>query len=160
MEFTKTSLIAEGFEGFVTFRDLQNGKVFDIPKGGGAYVVFRDMDTIPTFLDTNPGGRFRRANSTVSKSELIRKWVNAARVIYIGAGDLLQRRMKQFISFGAGKPIGHWGGRFIWQVENSADFLVAWKPLQDGVSPEDVESALLHTFVSIYGRLPFANLRS
>lgn len=159
MEFKKESLKANGFYGFVSFRDLRNGKIADVPKGGGAYVVLREIDTKPLFLDANPGGRFKGKNPTVTKSELLANWVEDAHVIYIGKGDELQRRMKQFIDFGGGKPIGHWGGRLVWQVENSAEFVVAWKRVNEGQDAAALESDLLTAFNSTYGRLPFANLR-
>jgi hypothetical protein len=47
---------------------------------------------------------------------LIANWVDGAEVVYIGKADQLKRRLTQFADFGGGKPIGHWGGRLIWQL--------------------------------------------
>lgn len=65
-------------------------------------------------------------------------------------------RFKQYADFGAGKPVGHWGGRLIWQIADHADLLVAWKETPDDI-PEIVERNLIEQFRSIYGKPPFAN---
>ena len=58
---------------------------------------------------------------------------------------------------GGGKPIGHWGGRYIWQLEGADELVVCWKPTADS-APREEERALLAQFIEMYGRLPFANL--
>ena len=58
---------------------------------------------------------------------------------------------------GQGKPVGHWGGRYIWQLSDSDELLVAWKVTND--APELVENEMLAAFVDRYDQLPFANLR-
>lgn len=42
------------------------------------------------------------------------------------------------MSFGQGKPVGHWGGRLIWQLEDVKDLIVCWKVLEKE-EPRDVE---------------------
>lgn len=152
-------VIEDGFNGFITIRELRNRRIEDIPKCAGVYVVLREIDTPPMFLDNNPGGRFKRKNPTVTKEELQSNWIDCAHVIYIGKGDQLQRRIQQYLDFGAGNPIGHWGGRLIWQIENSNDFIIAWKPIEADQEAKALESKLLDEFVEAYGRLPFANMR-
>jgi hypothetical protein len=156
VDFRRQSLASNGFTGFVSFRDLKNGQLKNVPTSGGVYIVLRELETVPTFLDENPGGHFKGRNPTLQKTLLAVNWVEHSHTIYIGKGDKLQRRMKQFIDFGFGKPVGHWGGRLVWQVENSVDFIVGWKQVND---PASVESQLLIRFSSIYGKLPYANLR-
>jgi hypothetical protein len=54
------------------------------------------------------------------------KWVPDAHTSYIGKADNARRRLEQFARFGAGEPVAHWGGRYIWQLADSAELLVAW----------------------------------
>jgi hypothetical protein len=63
---------------------------------------------------------------------------------------------RQFAAFGAGKPIGHWGGRLIWQLADSDKLLVAWKETP-GEVPRNVETDLITEFRNHYGKPPFAN---
>lgn len=158
-DFTKLNLKKAGFKGFITFRDLWNGQIDNISENGGAYVVLREIDTPPMFLEKNPGGRFKGKNPTVAKEKLQSNWVDGAHIIYIGKAEQLQRRIQQYLDFGLGNPVGHWGGRFIWQIENSDNFIIAWKLVEAGQEAKDLESELLEEFVKSYGRLPFANLR-
>lgn len=99
-------------------------------------------------------------NPTVSKPELLANWVSGAHAIYVGKADSLRPRIRQFMQFGAGKPIGHWGGRLVWQVEGFPAFVVAWKRPDTGQQARALESRLLEEFSRIYSRLPFANLVS
>jgi hypothetical protein len=61
------------------------------------------------------------------------------------------------MEFGKGRDVGHWGGRYIWQIQDSDDFLIAWKPLTNE-EPDTIESALIEEFRNKFGKRPFANL--
>jgi len=108
--FMRAGLDARGFDGFLTFKELREGGIERVPTSGGVYVVLRERDEVPAFLHESPGGRFKRKDPTVSREVLVGRWVEGAHCVYIGKGDNLRRRLKQFMHFGAGKPVGHWGG--------------------------------------------------
>ncbi len=70
----------------------------------------------------------------------------------------LRTRIMQYLKFGKGKNIGHWGGRHIWQIKESNTLMIAYKILDEG-NPVIEEQELINEFKSHYnGRLPFANL--
>src|SRR5436190_1688677 len=98
--FNRQALMSEGFRGFVTVQDLSDGKLSEIPTEGGVYVVLREVDAVPAFLSTNPGGWFKGKDPTVSRSELISRWVASAHAVYIGKGDdkrdKLRGRLRKF----------------------------------------------------------------
>jgi hypothetical protein len=85
------------------------------------------------------------------------RWIPAAEVLYIGKADRLGRRIRELSEFGRGRPIGHWGGRFLWQIEGSAELLVAWLETP-GREPRDLEVEMLGGFRAKFGRQPFANI--
>jgi hypothetical protein len=94
--------------------------------------------------------------------QLAAKWVDAAEILYVGkaeagtaSGHGLRGRLRQYARHGAGGT-SHHGGRYIWQLQDAAALLVAWKPAPD---PCGEESALLAEFETLHRALPFANLR-
>ena len=42
-------------------------------------------------------------------------WIDDAAVVYLGKADDLRTGLTTYRRHGAGQPVGHWGGRFIWQ---------------------------------------------
>ncbi len=128
----------------------------EIPPVPGVYVVLRESPDTTNWLRKSLGGWFKGKDPTVSADYLESNWVTGTNVIYIGKADQLHRRLRQYMDFGAGKPIGHWGGRLIWQVQGSDGFVVAW--LNDP-HPLAGEAALIQDFVDEFGSMPFANLR-
>lgn len=156
--FTEAALRDAGFKRFVSFRELHDGQIENVPKTGGVYVVMRQSGDQSTYLQQSVGGWFKQQDPTVDVSALKAKWVAGSRVIYIGKGDDLRRRLREFMKFGAGRPIGHRGGRYVWQLKSSEEFVVAWRETGD-VNPRQAEADLLRAFRKTYGgRLPFANL--
>lgn len=155
--FTKQWLEAQGFEGFVTVAELRRRGVRSIPSVPGVYVVLTTSGSA-VFLDENPGGRFKQRDPTVSLALLKDKWIDGSDVVYIGKGNDLRRRVKQFIDFGAGRPVGHWGGRYTWQLPESDELVIAWKQAPEGTEARDPETELLGSFADAFGALPFANL--
>lgn len=118
----------------------------------------------PKLRTLGSGSPFKGKNPNVSMQILQDNWVNNAAIVYIGkAGSVsgsatLQFRLKQYLNFGQGKPVGHWGGRLIWQLQLAEDLVVCWKttPQQE---PSVVESYLIGQFKEFYHKRPFANLK-
>lgn len=153
-QFSRPQLAADGFVGWATFDELRRAD--PCPTSSGVYVVSRANQTLPCFLDQSCGGWFKDRNPTVPRNHLMSNWVETAEVVYIGKANSLRRRLREFAKFGAGQKIGHWGGRLIWQLEESPTLLVAWKETP-GLDPALVEAELIADFRAAYGQPPFAN---
>lgn len=153
MDFTVSALKGAGFEGWVAFDTLRAAAC---PTAGGVYVVVQDLETPPIFAATSCGGWFKGKDPSVPREALAANWVEGATVVYIGKADNLKRRLTQYADFGAGKPVGHWGGRLIWQLSHCRDLRVAWRETPGHV-PVEVEAELLAQFQSVHGKPPFAN---
>ncbi|UZW55103.1 hypothetical protein NUH86_16780 [Sphingobium sp. JS3065] len=154
MLYTRIGLERAGFAGWVPFEKLRYGSA--CPLTGGVYVVCRDPDALPSYTPASVGGWFKGKDPAVSLDALAANWVDLAEVVYIGKANNLRRRLKQYADFGAGQPVGHWGGRLIWQLADYSTLLVAWKETPDRV-PEQVEAEMIADFRHCYGKPPFAN---
>ncbi|MFI8977164.1 hypothetical protein ACIGO9_30075 [Nocardia asteroides] len=148
----------DGFDGFVPLSELP---VNDVPAEPGVYVVVRPAKSAPVFLPASPAGWFKAKNPTLPVAELQRAWVPDEPVLYIGkaaAGQSgrrgLRKRLDEYRRHGAGQRVGHWGGRMIWQLADSAELLVGWRVNADARA---VEKAMIAEFVALYGHRPFAN---
>lgn len=162
-----------GFEGFITIEELNNNSSV-IPKKRGVYIILLnekkeeykfgfDLDNI--FLEEGSGGFFKGKNPNVPLSTLRENFHPFSNVMYIGkAGSTigsatLHSRINQYLKFGQGRNIGHYGGRYIWQLSFSKKLIVAWKPLtQTDEESVVIERKLLNRHENIYDCLPFANL--
>jgi hypothetical protein len=159
VSFARGDLQAAGFSGWLTWATLRASTYAEVAAAPMTYVVYRPSDGPPRFRKENPGGRFKGRDPTVPVETLRAKWVLGAHVIYIGKADIGQRRLREFGRFGAGEPIAHWGGRYIWQLTDSAKLLVAWHEIAWQETARDYELRLLARFAELYdGARPFANL--
>lgn len=130
-----------------------------VPSSPAVYVVYRSSSSSPEFRDSNPGGHFKGKDPSVTADVLQVNWVPDCGVIYVGKADVADRRLRQFARFGAGDAIGHWGGRYIWQLVDSAELLIAWHAISWDERARDYERRLLAHFAHLHGGMrPFANL--
>ena len=172
MEYrTIDDLKKAGFKGFCTVEDLRKD-LSGIPAVAGVYMVVYQGDGMPEFLENGTGGFFKGKNPNVPVSELKSNWVKDTCVVYIGkAGGVdakgkksnskLQKRISDYLDFGNGVSVGHWGGRLIWQIKDSKDLLFCWKAIPEQVgNPVEIEKELIADFKRQYGgKRPFANLK-
>lgn len=149
--------MAEGFDGFISVSELRES-MFLIPEEAGVYVVLRSSKAEPQFLEKGTGGFFKGKNPNVSIAELTENYVYGTKTLYIGKATSLRERIGQLLRFGEGVAIGHWGGRYLWQLADSANLMIAWKPTPD-CDPRIVEALMIQHFISIHGKRPFANLK-
>lgn len=157
--FDRGGLEAVGFVGWEMWVRLRATDLVDVPSTAAAYVVYRPSVTDPTFLEESPAGHFKGQDPTVAVEILRAKWVTSAHTLYIGKADVARRRLREFARFGAGKPVGHRGGRYIWQLADADDLLVAWRPIEGEGTARDYEKRLIVQFAELHdGRRPFANL--
>jgi hypothetical protein len=150
-----------GFTGFVSVESLQGSRT-DVPSDPGVYVVVAPDRYTPSFVEQSVGGRFKGKDPTVGKATLQARWADGATLLYIGKAGRgasgrrgLRTRIGELVAFGAGRPVGHWGGRYLWQLAESGSLLVAWRTDDH---PTVSENELLDTFEHNHGRYPFANI--
>jgi len=160
--FTAAGLERRGWTGFLTVRDLEASKLGEVPESPGVYAVLRPLAGAPAFLSKSAGGWFKGKDPTVAVPALEARWVAGAELIYIGKATAgpsgrggLRARLGLLLRYGAGKPVGHQGGRYLWQVDGSEEFLVAW---QVSDAPTTEENQLLSDFSAAFGAYPFANI--
>lgn len=157
------SLRKRGFDGFQTVEELWNCMNEVLPKKRGVYVFARDSRASPDFLPEGTGGTYQGKDPNVGIEELTHNWVEGAEVLYIGqtggggSKSTLHRRVADMIKFGRGQPVGHWGGRYIWQLADANLLQVCWKATPDD-DPIEIEQCMIEEFLKHYGKRPFANL--
>ena len=144
------------FNGFVRVFNLRGEALKDIPDVPGVYMVLRDSVEKPDFLVRGSGGYFKGKDPNVPLSELCANWVEGANVLYIGKAKSLRKRISQYLRFGDGKPVGHWGGRYIWQLADAQELIFCWMPVIGDA--DAVETEMICRFREHYGSRPFANL--
>lgn len=150
-----------GFAGWVPFAALPSS---DCPSDPGVYVVVRPSDEPPTFLDVSPAGHFKGKDPTELVADLQRLWVSGTRIVYIGKANAgstgkrgIRKRLDEYRRFGAGEPIGHSGGRRIWQLADHDALLVGWRVTADD-DAKTIETKMIADFRAHHGSLPFANM--
>ncbi len=163
MDFSsKDEIKNAGFRGFRTVQELWND-TSSIPANKGVYMVLVCGDGKLEFVNPGTGGFFKDKDPNVSLNVLRQNYDPDTIVLYIGKAGAqggkatLRSRLNQYLRFGQGKKVGHWGGRLIWQIESHADLVICWKPTPED-DPRQVERGLIKDYENQFGRLPFANL--
>ena len=162
VSFSRAGIADQGFDGFLTVSRLRSWGLAEVPPAAGVYVVMRLATSSPTFLRKSAGGWFKGTDPTVPVSNLKARWIASAELLYIGKATVgtrgssgLRKRVGQLLAYGSGRPVGHQGGRYLWQVADSDEFLVAWRAVED---PTAEENRLLTAFFEAHGAYPFANI--
>jgi len=160
---SRAFLEAEGFEGFFTVGQLHAEACEGLPNEPGVYAIVRESLDPPAFLTKSVAPIYRHEDPTRPVDELTERWVPGAQLLYLGGArgpgvrSRLRQRVKRYLRFGHGRVVGHWGGRFVWQLRDHGTLRVAWKATGDE-DPAMVEAWLQARFREHYGVLPFANL--
>lgn len=153
MAFDQHHLTALGFGGFAPLRAIRP-KSLDIPDRPGIYAV--TLGSRPAgFRDRSVGGHFKGKDPTVAVRALQAKWLDGVETVYLGRASSLRDRVGALARFGRGDAVGHWGGRYLWQLADVDDLCVGWKIDSDPVA---AEGELLDSIEAEMGALPFANL--
>ena len=158
-----SDLVTSQFEGHLTVAALrQDYRV--IPSVPGVYIVRAPDDFTPIFLETSRGGHFKKKDPTMLVGKLKSLWVVGTTILYIGqagggkSAATLRERIRALSRFGAGEPVGHRGGRALWQVDGAEKFIVSWRVLS-GEDPRVIERAMIRDFSKSFGKRPFANFQ-
>ncbi len=158
----RTEIEKNGFKGFIPVSELWIDKS-PIPKIKGVYLIIDPNFKKTEFLSTGVGGFFKGKDPNVSIPELKSNLITNSQVVYIGkAGSptgqaTLNSRLGQYLRFGQTKNVGHWGGRYIWQIKKHSDLIFCWKPTPKD-DPREIEKQLLSQYIKNFGGRPFANL--
>ena len=153
-----------GSRDFVPSRNCVPARLTQFRKALVSTWSFVPLRRAPGFLAIGTGGHFKGKDPNVPIARLAREWVDGALVVYVGqagtrSAGTLRKRIHQMIRFGEGSPVGHWGGRLVWQLEDAAALQVCWKVVRD-TTARTAEKELIGAFKLIRGgRRPFANLR-
>lgn len=162
MEFTEAALRAAGFRGFVPFSALGSHSDAEMEKPG-VYAVLRPAGIPMALNNASTGFWYKDKNPAYPLARLQSRWELPTPVLYFGKagyeyrGPSLRTRLGQYRDYGAGKNVGHRGGRAIWQLQGAAELLLVCWIATPGLHPECVERQLLRQFKSDFDLLPMAN---
>lgn len=140
---------------FIWPKDLDNS---------GVYLIVYEGKEIPQFIVPGCGPeKYKDRKVNVFEGELKKNWLDLGfdrNIIYIGKSEGkndIGARLKMHMRFGSGEEVNAYGGRYIWQIEDSDKLLVFWKKSDN---PEGERFEMLKQFKEKHTKLPFANLKS
>ncbi len=142
--------------GFGPRRSLAGLTLAELPTTAAVYAVVRPDLSAPNFYEQSPAGWFKGKDPTVGLGVLRLNWIHDAAVAYLGKANNLRARITLLRRFSKGEPVGHWGGRLLWQADVA--YALTWMATP-GAAPRASEKSFLEDFVHHFGALPFANLR-
>ena len=147
-------------EGFMDFNKISELRTGDrkIPQIPGVYFVLNPNNENAEFLEVGSGGHFKGRNPNVPIAELKFKHVKNTVLVYIGKADNLGKRIGQLLKFGRGMNVGHYGGRYLWQLKNHEDLVICYIP-SFSEDPRELEKKYIRDFEKQYGKKPFANIK-
>lgn len=133
-------------------KDIQNNSYDYIPKQSGVYRILNLENVLITILGSSTNKKF----DAYSVSDLQERYDKSKQntVLYIGKGDNLHKRIKQYIKFGLNLVDNHKGGRSIFQIE---DYKKLYVEIILCDNCECVEKNMLLGFEKQYNGLPMAN---
>lgn len=132
-------------------------------KGKNPNIPINNNDELDDFEDLSA------FSAWFSVETLWKNWVDDADILYIGqtggtykngrmSEGTLRKRIETLFKFGNGQVVAHWGGRYLWQHDESHDFRVYWYECKGDENPIELERKLLNEFKEEYGKYPFANI--
>ena len=142
----------------VSFADLYKQNCSSIPKCPGVYRVTCIGQPVLAVNEKSSNDSALLYDAAILCSKY--NQCKDKKVLYIGKANGkngLQQRLKQYVLYGYNKSKIHKGGRAIWQLENSKDFMVEYACVDN---PEEMEKQLITKYKEQNnGSYPLANWR-
>ena len=142
----------------ITVANLYKQNCASIPKCPGVYRVICPGQSIPSINETSSN----TSAMLYDESKLRDKYNQCKdkKTLYIGKANGkngLQQRLRQYILYGYNKSKIHKGGRAIWQLKDSKDFMIEYACVDN---PEEMEQYLITKYKEQNnGTYPLANWR-
>ncbi|MEY4373989.1 MAG: hypothetical protein RL760_155 [Candidatus Eisenbacteria bacterium] len=161
--YSAADLAAEGFEGFLTVGQLHRSGCLEVPDACGVYVVLRRGEAPHRVVRRSQAPAWRGMDPTRPIEELTARVIDATDLLYVNAAPgsgvrhRLRQRLKRFLRFGHGSVVGHWSGRFIWQLGESSRLVLAWRPCAEHEDARALADDLLRRFEAVHHARPYAN---
>ena len=114
---------------------------------------------VPVFVNKGTGGFFKGKDPNVAIKILQEKWVKGSPLLYVGKAADLNSRICQYVRFGQGSAVGHYGGRYIWQIKDLEKLWISWEELKSETEAINKERQILRDYKNRHLKLPFANLK-